>query len=267
MFTVLSVIIPIYEQSTKKMRDRIFATAVGAVLVTVLFMFIHGSMLRSILLMTAGYLMSYVKVYRYSTILVTFSAIGAAALISGTTEILTLHRVLLVVAGVVLALLINKFILPYKMEDANNDLKEMYDDTITEMLIEVNDQVKGTGNYHAMKNLLLISNMIEDRLKLNNQGASSENAVSWLQSQRRAASTIYELYWWIYKHSINESLASTVSAHLELLINRSTSEETLMRIEIEMNEHIRILDRIEDQLVLTMILEIMDDVRVSKNIL
>lgn len=154
MFTVLSVIIPLYEQSTKKMRDRLFATAVGAILVAGLFFIFEGSTARTILLMTAGYLMSYVKVYRYSTILVTFSAIGAAALLTDATEILTLSRIALVAGGVVLALLINKFILPYKLEDANRDLKAMHADTIREMLVETRGKAEGKDRDHAMKNLV-----------------------------------------------------------------------------------------------------------------
>ncbi|MBO0603382.1 FUSC family protein [Sporosarcina sp. E16_3] len=266
MFSVLSVIIPLYEQSTKKMRDRIFATVIGAVLVTVLFMIFQGNIARSILLMTSGYLMTYIKVYRYNTILVTFSAIGAAALITGTTEILTVNRIGLVVAGVILALLINKFILPYKLDDAKRNLKEMYNDTIHEMLIEAADQVKGNGNNHAMKNLLLISNLIEDRLKLNNQGTENEKGIAWLQHQRRAASTIYELYWWIYKYGIQESNAPAVSSRLELLLNSSTTEEILLESVTDMKELIKTMPRIEDRMVISMILEVMEEITSSKAI-
>ncbi|WP_391204521.1 FUSC family protein [Psychrobacillus sp. L4] len=264
MFTVLSVIIPIYEQSTKKMRDRIFATFAGSILVIGLFTIFQGNIARSILLMTAGYLMSYIKVYRYSTILVTFSSIGAVALITGTTEILTLNRIGLVVAGVILALLINKFILPYKLDDANKDLKEMYNDTIHEMLIEVSDQVKGNGHNHAMKNLLLITNMIEDRLKLNNQDNLSEKGITWLQHQRHTASTIYELYWWIHKHGIQESNVPALSSRLVLLRNRSIPVETLRESVTKMKQQIRTMARLEDRMVLSMILEITEEVTSSK---
>lgn len=264
MFTVLSVIIPLYEQSTKKMRDRIFATVIGAVLVVAMFTIFHGNTMRMILLMTAGYLMSYVKVYRYNTILVTFSAIGAAALITGATEILTMNRVLLVVAGVILALLINKFILPYHLDDANRDLQAMYQDTIHEMLTEAINQVRGTGSNHSMKNLLLISTMIEDRLKLNNQ--ENEKRIAWLQHQRRTACTIYELDRWIHKHGIQESNVQPVSSRLELLLNRSVSEQTVLESVSEMKEQIRTMRGIEDRIVISMILEVTEEVTSSKAI-
>ncbi|MHA0856553.1 FUSC family protein [Paenibacillus sp. CMAA1364] len=266
MFTVLSVIIPIYEQSTKKIRDRTFATVIGAILVTGLFMIFHGHVARTILLMLAGYLMSYIKVYRYSTILVTFSAIGAAALVTGTTEILTFNRIALVVSGIILALLINKFILSYKLNDANSDLKLMYDDTIHGMLIEASDQIKGTGNNHVMKNLLLISNMIEDRLKLNNQGSESEKGIAWLQHHRRSATTIYELYWWISKHGLSESNAPAISSGLELLLNQNLSTDALQEAMMNIQEQIHHMVRIEDRMVLSMILEVAEEVTSSNAI-
>ncbi|WP_153730431.1 FUSC family protein [Sporosarcina obsidiansis] len=264
MFTVLSVIIPLYEQSQKKMRDRIFATVMGAIAVTVLFMIFQSNTARSILLMTAGYLMNYIKVYRYSTILVTFSAIGAAALVTGTTEILTLERIVLVVVGVVLALLINKFILPYKLEDANRDLSSMYEDTIHEMLVEANEKVKGKGNYHAVKNLLLITNMIEDRLKLNNQEVPSGEGITWLTNQRRAASTIYELFGWIQKHGLQESNVSAISSSLQILMDRSAEGLTLEQEMSAMKEKIKMTPRIEDRMVLSMILEVMEETKASR---
>ena len=264
MFTVLSVIIPIYEQSTKKMRDRIFATLIGALLVSGLFMIFQDNLMRTFLLMTAGYLMNYIKVYRYSTILVTFSAIGAVALITDTTEILTMHRILLVIAGVVIALLINKLILPYKLDDANNDLKGMYRDTIHEMLMEIAAQIKGTGSNHAMKNLLIFSNMMEDRLKLNNQDSKSNEEITWLQHQRRAASSIYELYGWLDKHGIEKSNRPVVSSRLAILLNRTLPETELRKSLVTLKEQIRTMPRIEDRMVLSVILEITEEITALK---
>ncbi|MBY0221551.1 FUSC family protein [Sporosarcina aquimarina] len=259
MFTVLSVIIPLYEQSQKKMRDRIFATTIGAVAVTILFMIFQSYTARSVLLMMAGYLMSYVKAYRYNTILVTFSAIGAVALVTGTTEVLTLERVAFVVAGVILASLINKFILPYKLEDANRDLWSMYNDTVHEMLVEAKEKVKGGGDQHAIKNLLLITTMIEDRLKLNNQDTPSTDGVAWLKHQRRAANTLYELYGWIDQHGLQESNIPAVNMGLQVLLEESIQETGLRQAIVEMEQVIHSTPRIEDRMVLSMILEVMEE--------
>ncbi|WP_162805675.1 FUSC family protein [Sporosarcina sp. PTS2304] len=259
MFTVLSVIIPLYEQSQKKMRDRVFATIVGGVAVTLTFMVFHSHTARSILLMFAGYLMSYVKVYRYSTILVTFSAIGSVALITGTTQIFTLERVLFVVAGVVLALLINKFILPYKLEDANRDLYAMYDDTVREMIVEIDYKVRDKGNENAVKNLLLIANMIEDRLHVNNQDTPTENGIAWMRHQRRATTTLYELYSWLDQRGVQASNIPTISSELSVLLDTKMDITKLEQRVVEIKDAIHTTPRIEDRMVLRLIVEVMEE--------
>ncbi|MEK3857469.1 FUSC family protein [Cytobacillus sp. FSL H8-0458] len=201
MFTVLSLIVPFYEQSHQKMRDRIFATIAGAILVWLLFAVFRSEPARTALLLFAGYLMSYVKIYRYSTILVTFSAIGSVALITGETQFLTVERLFMVVIGVVIALFINRFIIPYREMDARQDLKWMYNDTIKEMVSELAEDPYGKKHGHSMKNLLIITTMIEERLKQNMQNkGESEVEMQWLTHQRLAACTLYELSIWIKNH-------------------------------------------------------------------
>lgn len=264
MFTVLSVIIPIYEQSTKKMRDRIFATIIGGILVAGLFMIFQGNIARTILVLIAGYLMSYIHVYRYSTILVTFSAIGSVALIANTPEILTFNRIALVIGGIIQALFINKFIFPYKFTDANTNLSEIHSHTISEMLLEAIFQLKGLGRDSVMKNLLIISNMVEDRLKLNIQGEISKEEINWLKDQRRIASTIYELYEWIGEHGISIVNLPELSSRINLVLNHSNSGELLNESIIEMKDRIITMDRIEDRMVESMILEITEGIASSK---
>ena len=266
MFTVLSVIIPLYEQSQKKMRDRIFATIVGAIAVTITFFIFQSNTARSILLMFAGYLMSYVKVYRYSTILVTFSAIGSVALVTGTTQIFTLERILFVVAGVVLALLINKFILPYKLEDANRDLWDMYEDTLHEMTVEVHDKVHGKSDGTAIKNLLLIANMIEDRLKLNNQETPTEEGVAWMRHQRRAAATLYEIYGWLDQRGMQESNIPAIASGTLVLTDRTLSGQAMDQSITDMEKVIHETPRIEDRMVLSMLGEVMEDLKGAREI-
>ncbi|GAB4072653.1 hypothetical protein GCM10028778_04190 [Barrientosiimonas marina] len=57
------------------------------------------------------------------------------------------------------------------------------------MLQELSAKFRGEASNQSMKNLLIIMSMIEDRLKLNNQGQH----LDWLYRYRLTASTIYEL--------------------------------------------------------------------------
>ncbi|WP_066388644.1 FUSC family protein [Neobacillus mesonae] len=254
LFTILSVIQPVYELSKRKMRDRIFATVVGAIIVTLLFTIFQGHTARTILILIAGYLMSYIKEYRYSTILVTFSAIGAAALITGTTEILTLNRIIMVICGVLLALIINKWIFPYRMEDSIRDLEEMNRDTIREMLQEVHQKLQGTGNDHSIKNLLIIANMIENRMKLNKQVSEKESGK--LGSIYLAPSAIYELYCWIDKYEVSEETRHFLSSTLQDITNHLAKGQSLKTTVDRLKQNLKISPDIEDRLIESLLFEV-----------
>lgn len=219
LFTILSVGIPIYEQSQQKMRDRLFATIVGGLLAAFMFTIFESNTSRSILLLLGGYLMSYIKVYRYSTILVTFSAIGSVVLVTGETHFLTLERLLMVGAGVVIALVINCFVLPYKQENAMRDLEAMYKDTICTMLEELDVKSRGEtrNDSHSMKNLLIITTMIEDRLKLNAGKEAESIYKDWLDNLRLLASSIFEMYLWLDKYGVDTSKNTNIRNSIQAL--------------------------------------------------
>ncbi len=255
MFTLLSLVIPIYEHSSKRVRDRIFATIVGSVLVLIVFNIFQTPTARTLILMTAGYLMTYVKVYRYSTIIVTFSAIGSATLLTGATELLTINRVLLVFAGTAIALIINKFVYPYQMDDANKDLERLYHVTLESMLDEVRKWLQMKGNSHSIKNLFMTTTMIEDRLELNLQDHDHPEAVAtWLERKRSGAISIYEMFIWIQKHGISDNISSFIMANSKQFLKASAHD----KIANEVNQQMQQTESMEDKILLSMINEMLD---------
>lgn len=244
IFTILALVVPIYEHTHKKMRDRIFATIVGSVIVFALFTIFTGATERIILLMLAGYVNNFVKPYRYSTILITLSAIGSAAIATNATAILTVHRIYMVVIGTVLALLINKFVYPYKLEDANRDLVTMYQDAINEMLKEVSAKLNGDGSKYVMKNLFIVTTMIENKVKLNNQDLADHPNAMLLPEQRLLVCTIYELYMWIERYGITEENSALIKRYIEKLDTEWDRKETIKEIESHLVNTTNMNDRL-----------------------
>lgn len=230
-YTVLALIVPIYEHTHKKMRDRNFATIVGAVIGFGLFTIFTGTTERSILLMLAGYVNNFITPYRYSTIFVTISAIGAAAITTNAMGVLTLHRIYMVFIGASIALFINKFVYPYKLEDANRDLVTMYQDAINEMLKEVSAKLNGVGSKYVMKNLFIVATMIENKVKLNNQDLADHPNAMLLPEQRLLVCTIYELYMWIKRYGITEENSALIKRYIEKLDTEWDRKETIKEIE------------------------------------
>ncbi|UVI30603.1 FUSC family protein [Paenibacillus spongiae] len=256
MFTLLSLVIPIYERSHKRVRDRIFATLVGSVLVLIVFSIFQTNTVRTLILMMAGYLMTYIKVYRYSTIIVTFSAIGSVTILSGATELLTINRVLFVIAGTLIALFLNKFVYSYQMEDANKDLKRMYQTTLEAMLVEVRGLLQNKDSSHSnhnIRNLFTTTTMIEDRVELNLQSQDHPERADWLSQNRSWAITFYEMFMWIEKHGISETTSAFIYANSKQLLEISAHA----KIANDVNQQMIRTESMEDKIVLSMMNDVL----------
>ncbi|WP_050607231.1 FUSC family protein [Clostridium niameyense] len=258
IYTVFSLINPLYEISKKKTKDRIIATIIGAIIVTILFTVFKNTTTRTMILLMSGYLGSYTSEYKHNMIYVTISAIGAAALL-GNTKVITINRILFVILGALIASVINKFVLPYKIKDSNKNLKSMYKNTIKQMLQEIYNLSKSIENDHSIKNLLLITSLIEDKLRLNNQLLKPNKNEYFITKDRVLASNIYELYLYITKNKIDIDYLLKDIQQLVQYENKNISS-TIEVIKI----HIKEFHNIRDKLVLSLTIDILTDINEYK---
>lgn len=254
-FTVLSIIQPIYEASTQKSSDRVFATFVGALLTSVLFTIFKDTTIRTLLLMSYGYIGSYFTAYRYTTIFVTASAIGSAALASGTVYTLTFNRILYVIIGTGIALLLNKFLLPYKVEDNKKELNTLYEKTIYSMISEISQTIQGNENAHKIKNLFLTTSLLEDRMRMNAQTFNNPEYMHLIEQEKLLITNIYELYIWITTNKIKSFDIKYVMEDIKLLLitHPNDLEKTINGIK----KLIEIAQDVSDRIVLNMIIQIL----------
>lgn len=197
IYTVNSLIQPFYEKFKEKTKDRIIATLIGVVIIAIVFSVIQGSTARSLVIMFIGYLLSYSNTYRFRTINATISAIGAAALY-GNAVVLSIDRIVFVITGAILAILLSRFVFPYKAEDARRDLVNLYERTIVSQINILRDLIsKKKVADEAMKNEILRANMIEDKLVANEAGGGDEDLDKYLEGQRAISLGVADLYSWI----------------------------------------------------------------------
>lgn len=254
-FTTLALIIPIYELSKQKTVDRLLATFIGGIIVVVLFTIFKSSFSRMIIILLAGYLSSYTSKYRYSTIYTTISAIGAAAISSATATVFTIDRFLFVVLGAIIAIGINKFILPIDMKEANRQLVEMYTDAINKMLETVyEDTVNKLYDTHKIDNLLIVTSMIEERFAANNNALLTKEETEYLEERRLLVINIHELYTLISKNMIKEIDIKYILEDLKSLVDyeKQNIKQVINRVE----EHILSISDINDKVILANIKEI-----------
>lgn len=234
MFTILSLVNPLYEVSKSKVMHRVIATVLGGILVTVLFSIFEDMTTRTIILMLAGYINSYISQYKYNMILVTVSAIGSAAMV-GNVGGLTLSRITFVVIGALMAIIANKYIFPYKLEDSNKELEKIHTLSVLEMLREIYNVAEGIKKPHSIKNLLIVTSLVEEKLKLNNQILHDSHYEELVKERRFLVANIYELYIWIIRAKVKPEYVKYVLSEINILISYEDEPIEDMIKDIEKN--------------------------------
>lgn len=224
MFTVFSLIQPYSENCITKSKKRVVSTVIGGVLIFVLFSIVKDASSRGIVILLAGYISTYTKDYRELMICNTISAIGAAC-ITSSPDIFIVSRIAFVLLGTVIALIINKMILPYNAKAAYKSLIAMYKNVIAEMSKEIDLSIEKKSNLHKVKNLLLISTLIEDKILSMNSLVKDDNQEIILSKKRLIVNNMYSLCLKLNKTE-NENIESIlINTNSGLNYNLSELEE------------------------------------------
>ena len=224
VYTVNSLIQPFYEKSQSKTRDRLMATLVGVIIVSIGFYFIKNSTDRTLFMLGMGYIFSFFPEYKYRTINTTISAIGGAAL-NGGAVVITTDRITFVVLGTIIALLITRFVFPYRAENAKKYLIKLYNDTIVSQINIIKNLIdKNKIADEAMRNEVLRANMIEERL-LSNQSIEDKKLNKYLNEQRVISNDISDLYNLIKEDNINIKLDDHEKAKIDRLVHDKNNIE------------------------------------------
>ena len=260
-FTAFAIIIPIYELSKKKLRDRMFATLVGGAIIVIVFTLFKNMLIRMLVIMAAGYLRSYTSTYRYGTIFTTICAIGAAAMTGGAV-VLTIDRIVFVIFGTIIAIIINRFVLPVKMKDANKELLGTYREVLYKMLNEVYEEaINKNNNTHEMDTLLLVTTMIEERLVANNGNSIIEENSSYFDKLRVLIIDIYQLYRLVKRSEIKHN--NDMVEDLKLLSNL---ENINIDNEIKsVEEHIKTAEGMDNKIIFASIRGLLSGIKELKD--
>ncbi|MEF9934322.1 MAG: FUSC family protein [Clostridium sp.] len=166
-FTLLAIIQPYKQDADNKSKSRVYGTIIGVVVFVVLFALVKDTTIRSLLIMLSGYISSFQTRYSRQTIFITFSALASASLIGGSGVELVVNRVFYVFAGTAVAMLANKFILPYGIDDSTKYLMDTYDKIIDQIKKEINSASEGSGSIEIVRALVMKVNVIEGRVRSN----------------------------------------------------------------------------------------------------
>ncbi len=225
LLTILSLTTPLYETTKSRIVPRLVSTFIGSLIIVVLFSLFKDQNSRLIIVMLAGYLQSYVNEYKGKVLFCTVSAIGTAAVI-GNVQGFTAQRIGMVIVGAIVAIIVNKYLFPYRLEDSNNQLNKIYNISIQKMFEEIDELIAGNIRPEVINNLFFITSLVESKSRINKQIENSENYGELVHERRSLVSNIYELYRWIHNCSINHKEQEEMIKDVEILIHYQNEDIT-----------------------------------------
>ncbi|WP_278683152.1 FUSC family protein [Paraclostridium bifermentans] len=192
VYTVFALSQPHSEYTVCKSKKRIIGTLLGSIMLFILFNLITDPELRTIMLVLAGYLMSYVSDYRNLVAFITISSVASAALYVVNPNIIIMNRVIFVVIGITIALIANKFVFNRKLLDEELNLNNIQIDSSRKMLGEVLLN-EGSSNASAIGILYLIPSLIDFRIGyLSQNGLNMEK--SFINKNKVLMNDLYQVY-------------------------------------------------------------------------
>ncbi|MGM9986931.1 MAG: FUSC family protein [Bacillaceae bacterium] len=253
IYTMFSVIQPYSEDAKIRFKERFLGTILGIATILILFSIFKDPSSRTLVILAAGYLNSYVVSYRNIIWTVTIAAIGSAA-ITGDPNILSLNRLIFVGLGILLGMLLNKIVLPYNLVTGTKQLMDMHQENSLFMMKELYRYLKERNNVHTIHNLFTISSLIEERILLNNERLQDPTYEQKLTSQRILNNTIYELFLRIQHKKISSETLVLILDDIDRLIKNNNNN--LLQLSKQIENDISNVVSTDDKLILTDILEI-----------
>ncbi|MGL5648593.1 MAG: FUSC family protein [Clostridium sp.] len=265
MFTIYSLVNPIYETAKYKTKDRLIATLLGAIVTIILLTIFKSESIRMIIVLIDGYIMCYIKQYKYSIFFATICIITMAA---GGADVLSfaLTRIFMVLCGMVLAIVLNKFVLRCDLNKLSTRLTEKYMSLVKGMFESIKNMAENQKiDFVEVKKFFLLCAVIENQLRVNYQLTLKDFDLPCFAYNSILTSDLYVLYLNLKREIADKKFTDFSSKLVEDLANRKY-EKIEDEFNVAMNEENNIRERLMYSLALN-ILDFSDKIENNKEII
>lgn len=166
--TIMSVMQPYYEETISKGRERIKGNLFGIIFVITILSISHNNYIAIITLIISLYLTYAFKEYYKLSTFTAIASISVASL-NSSLNVIAINRIIFILFGVLIVLLANKFLFPYKLEKGITQL-------ITKLLnynyflIEAYKE----NNRNLIRDIIILSTLTSNKLFIRNIEFNSE---------------------------------------------------------------------------------------------
>lgn len=167
IITIMSVIQPYYEETLKKTKDRVVGNAIAIIFTCVVINIIDNRYVTIVMLIVALYLLYGFKEYHKISLFAAIASICVSSLSNNINELLV-YRITYVIIGVLIVILANKFIYPYKLKDGIKQLEEKIKRYNGMLVKEGKLYLQERGNIHIVRDIIIHLTLLNQKLYLRN---------------------------------------------------------------------------------------------------
>ncbi len=167
IITIMSVIQPYYEETLKKTKDRVVGNTIAIVFTGVVINIMDNRYVTIVILIASLYLLYGFKEYHKISLFAAISSICVASLSNNINELLV-YRITYVIIGVLIVILANKFIYPYKLKDGIKQLEEKIERYNYMLVKEGELYLQDKGNIHIVRDIIIHLTLLNQKLYLRN---------------------------------------------------------------------------------------------------
>lgn len=167
IITIMSVIQPYYEETLKKTKDRVVGNTIAIVFTGVVINIMDNRYATIVILIASLYLLYGFKEYHKISLFAAIASICVASLSNNINELLV-YRITYVIIGVLIVILANKFIYPYKLKDGIKQLEEKIERYNYMLVKEGELYLQDKGNIHIVRDIIIHLTLLNQKLYLRN---------------------------------------------------------------------------------------------------
>jgi uncharacterized membrane protein YgaE (UPF0421/DUF939 family) len=167
VITIMSIMQPYYEDTIEKARDRVIGNVLG-ILFTGIFINVVDSRIVTLGILTISlYLIYAFKEYYKISLFTAISSICIASF-KENINVLVFYRVIYVIIGVVIVVIANKFIFPYKLKDGVEQLIDKIARLNKRLIEDSMEFLQRNKQVHEIRDLIIHSTLLCQKLYMRN---------------------------------------------------------------------------------------------------
>lgn len=184
IITIMSIMQPYYEDTKSKAKERVIGNVLAIVITGVVINLINSKLVTMVILVISLYLLYGFKEY-YKISLFAGMASMCIASLNENINVLIFYRVVYVFIGVIAAILINRYIFPYKLKDGIDALTKKILRLRVQLINAVKAVEKDKLKEHEIRDLVIHSTLLSQKLYLRNLQCNYEEIENFINQNNR----------------------------------------------------------------------------------